>query len=258
MVIYRQGYDEVKITYDPTHTLPNPYRYYRRQTYDSRFTKYNQTKTIEEAVRLFTNRFVGFEIVEHGINYTLIKSIGDVSLKEFDNSLRRVFLLLQSMAHNVLDALKTTDSRKIETIWDTDINLYKFHDYCVRVTNKYRVTQPQHTTPVIGILQFIELVGDEYKNITNHLLFDLPKNNYKNVLWITELIAQAIDLYVDVYYKFSNNKVHTLAKLDEKIYTSIAKFIKKATFSEHELLHHFRFIRRYLNSLLELRIQIEF
>ncbi len=258
MAIYRQGYDEVKITYDPTHTLPNPYSYYRRQTYDSRFAKYNQTKTIEEAVRLFTNRFVGFEIVEHGVNYTLIKSIGDVSLKEFDNSLRRVFLLLQSMAHNIIDFLKTKDRRKIETIYDTDTNLDKFHDYCVRVINKYRVTLPQHTTPTIGILQFIELVGDEYKNITNHLLFDIHSKQYKGLLWIAELIAQAIDHYVDIYYKFSNDKVHILAKLDDKIYTSIAKFIKKAPFSEQEILHHFRIIRRYLNSLLELRIQKEF
>lgn len=258
MAVYRQGYDEVKITYNPTNTLPNPYKYYRRQAYDSRFEKYNQTKTIGEAIRLFTNRFIGFEIVEHGIDYTIIKSMGDVSQKEFDNSLRRVFLLLQIMARDTVEAIKAIDPRKIENIWDTDINLDKFHDYCVRVINKYKITSPQHTTPTIGILLFIELIGDEYKNITNHLLFELPKNKYRNILWIAEFMAQMIDDYLDIYYKFDNNKITNFTKFDEKVYTNISKFIKKAPFQEQEILHHFRMIRRYLNSLIELRIQLEF
>ena len=238
--------------------IQNPYRYYKRQIYDPRFKKYNIPKTIGEALRLFTNRFIGFEIVEYGKDSTLIRSMSDVSTKEFDSSLRRVLLLIQSMAQDTLDAVKFNDKERVISIHDTDINLDKFHDYCVRVINKYPVVPLHLSAPIISTLQFVELIGDEYKNIANHLIFDFPKNEYKSITYIAQAISDFINSYVDLYYKFDKSKVLNLAVLDQTIYTSIQELVKKALFPEQEVFHHFRIIRRYLNSLVELRIQMEF
>ena len=64
--------------------------------------------------------------------------------------------------------------------------------------------------------------------------------------------------FESLYYKFSPTKINDLSKIDSKTYLSVPDMYKIATEDEKEIFHHLRMIGRYINSLLELRIEMEF
>src|SRR3989344_3335516 len=68
---YHQGFDEVKLIYDSPDVLKTT------------------MKKLDE--------LMGYEIVETGKNYVLIKSVSKADENEFDAIFRRVFILIKSM-----------------------------------------------------------------------------------------------------------------------------------------------------------------
>ena len=67
-----------------------------------------------------------------------------------------------------------------------------------------------------------------------------------------------IDNYYDLYYKFDKDKIKKISELDQKTYMDFPKLYKRANEEEKEVFHHLRMIGRYINSLLELRIEMEY
>ena len=94
MSVYREGYDEVKIIFDPMKKYDHPRRFFTSESTDIRYGK-NADHTPYEVLRVMASRFIGFEIIEHHKNYCILKNMAVLTSKEFDPSLRRVFLLLQ-------------------------------------------------------------------------------------------------------------------------------------------------------------------
>ena len=109
MAVYREGYDEVLVKFKPDLELENPYKFFSQHKLDLRYKKESPKRNIVEALQGFVSRFVGFEIVEHGEDYVLVKEMGELTSKEFDNSLRRIFLLIQQMAEETVEAIRTNN-----------------------------------------------------------------------------------------------------------------------------------------------------
>ena len=213
---------------------------------------------MSEALQGFTNRFIGFEIVEHGKDYVKIKDMSPPTSKEFENSLKRIFFLIKQMATDILEAVKRNDMKILEDMHDIDINLDKFHDYCARVLNKNGNPQEKRTSLLLSTIFFIELIGDEFKNIANHLIKDFPRAKLKKIERITENVKESLDLYENIFYEFSKEKIKKISRLDQEMYVLAPELYRKSGEEEKEVLHHLRVVRRYLNALLELRIEMEF
>lgn len=258
MAVYREGYDEVRVYFDSIKTLDFPYKFITHHRTSPKMIKQNKKKSITTSLQGFVDRFIGFEIVEHGKDYILIKDLGGITSKEFDNSLRRVFLLLQQMAEETLEALATGDTSSLENIHDIDINLDKFHDYCIRVLNKIGNKEPEKKSLYFATLYLIEMMGDEFKNIGIHLTQDFPKAQFQNIRPLANFIKDQIDSYYNLFYKFDEEKIRRLSEIDKKNYVDVPKLYAKANEEEKEVFHHLRIIERYINSLLELRIEMEY
>ena len=113
MGVYREGYDEVVVKFNPESSLESPYKFLTHHKYDPKYKKEGKKVKIIEVLHGFVDRFIGFEIIEHGKDYIRIKEMGELTSKEFDNSLRRVFLLIQQMAEETLEAINTNDKLEI-------------------------------------------------------------------------------------------------------------------------------------------------
>ncbi|MEK6927069.1 MAG: AbrB/MazE/SpoVT family DNA-binding domain-containing protein [Nanoarchaeota archaeon] len=181
MAVYREGYDEVKVMFNPEAMIDNPYKFFSAHRVDMQYKKLGQKRPIVEVLQGFVNRFIGFEIVEHGKDYILIKEMGMMSSREFDNSLRRIFLLIQQMAEETNESINSGDQMALVHMHDVDINIDKFHDYCVRVLNKLELKDEKKKNLYFSTLYLMELVGDEYKNIANHLVNDFPKVKFNTL-----------------------------------------------------------------------------
>jgi len=259
MAVYREGYDEVYVKFNPAMRIESPYKFFTQHKLDIKYGKESQKKTVMEFLHELVNRFTGFEIMDYGKDFAIIRDISESTYKEFENSLRRVFFLVQQMAEETETAIREDDKKLLSHIHDVDINLDKFHDYCIRVLNKKGVNETRRNSLLFSTLYLIELLGDEFKDISHHIIHDFSKSDLKNLMEIAESTRKQIDLYYALYYKFDSEKIKELSTIDKERYFNILKMYKKVkTEEEKEVFHHFRMITRYINALVELRIEMEF
>lgn len=258
MCVYREGYDEVKVKFNPKSESESPYKFMTEHRFDSRYKKTFGKKSMTSALQGFVNRFIGFEIIEHSKDYVLIRDMGAPTAKEFDNSLRRVFLLFQQMAEETLEAIENGDYSNLMGLHDIDINLDKFHDYCVRVLNKIGCQNGKKSHLLFSTLYLLEMAGDEFKNIGIHLVSDINEAKFENIKKMVASIKEQIENYYDLFYRFDKEKVKRISELDQKIYQEVPIMYKKANEDEKEIFHHLRMIGKYINALMELRIEMEY
>jgi len=259
MGVYREGYSEIKIKFDPKMRFDSPYKFHSQHRLDLEYKKKRDMGEPIEALHNFVNRFVDFEVVEHGKDFVVVREMGELTNKEFDNSLRRIFLLIRQMAEETLEAIKTNNAKPLSHMHDIDINLDKFHDYCVRILNRVGNKDSRKTSLLFGTLYLLELLGDEFKTVSHHLLYDFgPKCSFKKIEQIAELTKKQIDNYYDLYYKFEKSKVGLFSEMDKEAYIMVPKIYKASNEDEKEVFHHLRVIGRYINALIELRIEMEF
>ncbi len=258
MAVYREGYDEVLVKFDPKQTFDDPYKFFTTHKLDLRYKKQREKKNVLGALQGFVDRFIGFEIVEHGKDFILIKEMGETTSKEFDNSLRRVFLLIQQMTEETLGAINKNNSSNLINIHNVDVNLDKFHDYCIRILNKTSNQELRKSELLFSTLWLLELIGDEFKNISFHLLRDFPNEKFTNIKKLAKATSDTFNIYYDLFYKFDPEKVNKISNIDKEIFLEAAELYQKANEDEKEIFHHLRMIGKYLNALTELRIEMEF
>lgn len=262
MAAYREGYDEIKVIFDPTKKYEHPLRFFGADLVDLSHRP-PADHTPYEVLRIMSSRFIGFEIIEHHKNYCVLKNMALLTSKEFDPSLRRVFLLLQQMGEETLGAIRKNDTRVIQHLIDVDINIDKFVDYCIRVLNKTGFKDVKKAHVLFSILYLLELLGDEYKNISTHIIRDMKGRPLKNLIELAERASKQVDDFYHLYYNFNREKLVAIS--NDNLEISYYKRTKaksqgeyKWTKEEAEVLGHFSRVGRYIKALVELRIEMEF
>jgi phosphate uptake regulator len=263
MAVYREGYDEVKVIFKPWDVYESPYKFIAAQAVDIKYEKNPIQRTSVETIQDLTSRFIGFEVMEHHKNYCIIRDMGDISTKEFDSSFRRVFLLLLQMGEEIVETIKNNNTETVQHTHDIDINVDKFHDYCVRVLNKTGFKNVKKGHLMFSTLYLLEMLGDELKTIAHHLLEDIKDKKMNNLYEIAEMTLQQIRNYYDIFYNFNKSKVIEMSKQDMEIHFYLPKLYKKGTKKrlsddELEIINHFRRITNIINALIELRVEMDF
>ena len=189
--------------------------------------------------------------------------MSEISGKEFDSALRRVFLLILQMGEIMLEAIKTNNLDLLKPTNDMDINVDKFHDYCVRILNKKGLEKKPHL--MFTSLFILELVGDEFKNVARHLLEEFKNKRLNNLKPVAELIIQQLNAFYSLFYSFNKEKVIEMSKRDydvhfylPKLYYKESKKEIKLSEIELEIFNHFRRMSKLINALTELRLEMEF
>jgi len=219
--------------------------------------------TALEMLQVVTTRFIGLEIIEHHSDFCIIKDMAEPSKREFDSSFRRVFLLIQQMGEELVEAINKNVVTIVRHTHDIDINVDKFHDYCIRIMNKTGIKNSKHTSLLFSILFILELLGDEFKHIAHHLHNDFQNKNLNNLLELSKLVVNHLNEFYEFYYDYSNNKLVKLSDRDIEIHSYLPKFYKKKSGKtqlsdeELEIFNHLRIITKFINALVELRVEIE-
>jgi phosphate uptake regulator len=263
MAAVREGYDEIQFLFDPHARYPNPYKYYKAHSQEISTGSVPKPYTPHEMILTITSRFVGMEVVESHNDRCIVKDISETSPKEFQTSLRRVFLLIKQMAHEMQDAIRTENPQLITHAEDADITVDKFNDFCLRVLNKNgREIRKPHI--MFSILCVLELIGDEFKHTCYHILEDMKGKPLRNLLDLERMIAEQFDLFYDLFYAYSAKKVVALSEHDFRIHMYLPQLERKRgrkvqlSTIELEIFNHFRRIGHYINELIELRVEMEF
>jgi phosphate uptake regulator len=209
-----------------------------------------------ETITACVNRLINVEIIEQKENYCVIKELGETTYKEFDNALRRIFLLLKFESEYVMDALKGNKD-EIKYIHVTDTNLDRFEDFCLRVLNKRGYLEQRKTPIVYSTIFLLEMLGDELKKLGLHLQ-ESKKISTKMIIELFSVQMEQIQRLYSLYYQFEKERLLEIYEEDMKGTRLIEKYYRKLSDDDKELLHHFKKIGILILNLTELRIDMEF
>lgn len=258
---YREGYDEIILKFDPKVTeYENVYNYYATHFEYSRVGENPKKIPALNMISELVGRFIGMEIIDHGDDYCVIREMGDFSGKEFDNSLRRIFLLILDLFDKIISLIeknKIGDISLCKTIHTMDINVDRFIDYCCRINNKIKDSSFQKNKQMIfSTLFLLELLGDEFKYIGAHLA--RTKKRVTELLPFIQIVKEHFEMYYHLFYKFDRDEVIKFGKNDFKIYNDHFKLRESKDKDVQSIRRHFMQVSKFIFCLMELRIEMEF
>ena len=191
--LYRMGYDEIKVKFNDPIT---------------KHLRKNENVTIISVLHKEANRLIGYEIIQQRENFAIIKDISTTSIKEFDNVLRRIFLLLDDVSSDLIQGAKNNNKTLLETIEEKHDSITKFISYCLRLLNKYGYPDYKKTLVLYHILATLDRVVDFYKYSARDMLKFHNKLNDKTIR-LFEMIDEEVKLFTKFFFKFD------LAQADE-------------------------------------------
>lgn len=250
---YRAGYDKIIARFLPNGVYESPYKYFAHYIQDTSFVL-REKLTPQEFIDQITDRFVGFEVIDYGDDFCIIKEIGQSTSKEFDSSLRRIFLLLLYMSEGIINDLKRSKNNFLNKVHNIDIQVDKFHDFCTRVLNKTGFEEPTKSSLIFTLIYLLEMVGDEFK----HFAIQLKKKNAKklNSTKITESLNSINDqlkIFYELYYKYDKEKIKQLFDLNKKFIEDGDKNNRRINYKE-DIEVTIEAINRYIYALSEVLI----
>jgi len=140
-----------------------------------------------EAIQERINACIGYEIVNQTSTVCSIKSVSEVSIDEFNQMLRKVFLLLINMGENSMELLSKGDFARLSEVTVLENTNNKLTDFCKRVLNKKGYSEHNKLTTIYAICMYLERVADEYRDICKALVDKKDKispavlNDFKEV-----------------------------------------------------------------------------
>lgn len=191
--LYKRGVDEIRVTFKTPEEL----------------------STIQRALGKET---VGFEIVEQGATSCLIKNVsGD--LEEFDQVLRRTFLLLITMVEEGFRALKEKDNAAFKNVALLEESNNRFTTTCRRFLNKRGYQKFSKVGPIYYMIEDIENLADQYKYMYQYLEeANLKKSKVSpKTIEMFDDTNKMLKLFYEVYYKYDSKKIAELRMLRKKV-----------------------------------------
>ena len=192
--LYRAGYDEIKIIFESTSEL-------------------------EVINHTINQELIGFEILEQGKEFIVVKQVSNISPAQFDSMLRRTFLFLISTADECKDALTANNFDALKNLIIRDQTINKLTDYCRRALNK-KEGYFKHLGPGYAIIELLEKIGDDYRDLCKYAS-DNKKKVDKPILDAIEEINLFLKQVYKLFYNFNLNEMKEfIAKkmeIDERI-----------------------------------------
>lgn len=258
---YRSGCDEIKIIFDSNKKeYEDAFHYYTTQFEYAKLGKKVPPKTAIPLIQSVVDRFLNIAIINAGKNFCIIKDMGEPTTKEFENSLRRIFLIIFQMFDRIIEVIQDGehgDSSICKELHIIDLNIDKFVDYCCRIMNKIETSfSDSKKSLLFSTLFLLELLGDEFKYIGKHLA--VSKKSLKNTVPLIENVKEHFEIYYKLFYKFEREQAIKLGKNDFEIYNDYFDIKKKLDGEARSLARHFMLISKFILALTELRIEMEY
>lgn len=207
---YQKGYDEIKLVHNDPEILG--------------------------AIKDKVQDLMGFEIIEQDDEMCLIQTVTRSLEIDFDNSLRKAFLIVKQMIETCIDAYDAEDDQKLRNLKLKDMEVNRFTYFCLRQINKERHADPslRHQSYVLYYLvETLEDLGDAMVALAANLAAALPPND--DIKDLLKEIQKQYGLSYDFFYEPSAQKAKDAFACYAKIGQAIEDLCEK-DLSKHEAL----------------------
>ncbi len=264
---YRSGCTEIKIVFDKNKNLyEDPYHYSIKHSPYAELEENIPKKTSLVLIQSIVDRFIGMGIIEAEKNYCIIREMGELTPKEFDNSLRRIFFVILHMFDRMIEAIEKDEFGSADIyreIYIIDLNVDRLVDYCCRILNKISTSFPdEKKTLLFSTLFLLEIIGDEFKYISKYITFS--KKSIKETLSFAKRIKNHFETYYKLFYKFDKEQLIEYSQDNIDVWKNYYKEKDKTENKKpaedkiKSILSHLRNMCDFTFDLMELRIEMEF
>jgi len=225
--------------------------------YDELTIKFDKIE-IGIALQNKVRELLGFDIFEQEEGMLVIKSISSKLDIDFDNALRKTFLIANSMAESCLEGFKKNNKNTLESLRYRDLDLNKFCYFCLRAINKGHYREFDRFI-MYYLIETLEDVGDAYKELAKELSKLPPK---QKIATLIEKINKILRASYSFFYKPEKDFVLDVDDLLKETKKAIINASNNSTVEERHairtidylsrLLYHFTTMR--LDKLRELKI----
>lgn len=200
--------------------IPEDAVFSRRYLFLPYMRGYNSIKVIcknpetMRQVELHAPFLLGFEIVDQGSDYMLIKNIAKGIEEEFDTMFNRQMMVAITMGKDIHDAAKNNDFVAIERVKGMENLANKLNIFCRRMLNVHGYKEEKKTNGMYHLTGLIEDICDIYKDICNEILSKKLKLS-KDSLKLMESVNEYFDMLYKLMHKMQDydlTKVRTIEK----------------------------------------------
>ena len=192
--LYRLGYDRVKLTFKNEKTV-----YQRKQ----------KTMSVLDVIHEAASRLIGFEIMQEREGYCELVELQTPSERDFDQVLRRIFLLLVEAHEDLLLGAKNCDEKILNTIENRHDTITKFVSYCLRLLNKNKYPEGNKIPYYFHVIASLDRITDLVKySARDRLNYKKPLD--KRTIHILEIVSADLRLYYEIFYKYDNLKIRKI------------------------------------------------
>jgi len=178
----------------------------------------------EKIQAVIQNEMIGFEIIEQRNSHCTIRSIAGVYEAEFDNIIRRTFLLLKSMATELVECMEQGNMTPIKNIKLQELNNNKYTAFCRRILHQKGYAELKKVIPTYLIVEHVEKVADEYKYLCDFFM-DSKGKAIKNISPTIIALFKEANLYMEkcyqLYYKFDLKDMNEVFKFRKQFINKI-------------------------------------
>lgn len=225
--LYKKGYDEIELVLE-------------------------NSEQLEQIQKIIQTSLLGFEIVSHGQRSCVVKNISGPIEGEFDQMLRRIFLLLKSMAFDGLTAIKTKNIESLNSSLMSEKINNRLTTICRRMINKKGFEKD--STFLYTFVNQIEKIADEYRDMYAYILEKKAKPTAEE-LKLMEAINENLNRLYENYYKFEKTATIKIGDENKRITAELNNQFESKK-ANAKIVHHLYSITGMLSNCLSLTLAL--
>lgn len=167
---------------------------------------------------------IGYEIIDQTENKIVVKSISSALENEFDNILRKVFLILKEMAKDTHDALNKKEFERLSQIRELEHINNKFCVFLLRVISKKGYKIYKRSLQAYDLIQNLERIADEYKYICDDYINSKKEIN-KESLELLNKVNEFYNTFFEMFKKYDPELKSELHNKNKELKQEIEKII---------------------------------
>lgn len=198
-------------------------------------------------IEYILNQMIGFEIMHQGEKNCVIKEVGSLAkVEEFDEVIKRTFILSISLAQDYLNYIKAKENKEmLKKLINRDQSINKFCSFCKRIMNKKGMDKIKHLPLNYYIIEEIENICDEYKYIGKTLLESKSVQQSVVLIKIFEATSNMLNDFYHAYFRFSKDQMLKIYEKGKQNMNDIhSSFSQAKNANEIIILNHLSKIAR--------------
>lgn len=203
------------------------------------------------AVKNKISELMGFEILKIEKDKIEVEVISKQLDLDFDVMLRRAFLILMDMAKTCYEAWKENDKKSLENIFYQDYDVNRFLYFCLRELNKSGKIISFGSSILYYLIESLEDLGDELKELGKLLAKIKPE---KEILNILDKMNEMFRCSYEYFYAPEKSKAVKAFKLSKEIASLIENLLQNKERDTIKALVSIDFSTRIVYHLTTMRL----